>query len=810
MIKKQTRTQATAWGLLLGGTCVILAGPAHSAMVVDKNGNVGYTTMQECEAAVQAGTAKFYQPFTEHPPLRRAGEATVRSMRLGEVVIPENQSRALGFATNSYANGACDLGVGRSNGRDGVSERLIGTYVPFSTEMSVNVYFDQNNEPLRVTMQQCDNNFSRNFPRPIAARTVAAATECFAQVVIPARFETRTEQVVRVAASQRVEVIPATYKTMPEQVLVSPEYSRAIAVPPTFKNVSEVVEVKPASFIEEPVPATYKTESETIEVKPASTRLEVVPATFKTVTEQILVSPERKELVVVPAVYGEREETVVDRPASTRVVTQAETYETVTEQVLLRPEAVRYEPINIPLRKVTDRVLRAEASSRLQSEQSSLKTVAEQVLVREASTRLVEVPAVFETVTERIKVADASKEWKRGSAWLGRALEVRPLRNFIVDNNGTVDGNRVNAEDLRRLNRVDDDIMCLVEIPEQFTTITRQVLKTPATTRQITVPAGYTTVNTQVLDRQASASQVAIPATYQTVTREVIDVERLRTMGYRFDDKGDIVATPTGERVLRAAAVMAGQGTVAATAGAASGSEGYVREIRTPATYQTVSRQVIAQPASVRTVEVPATFKSVKTQVVTTPASTREVVVPAVFKTVTREVVDAPAGTREFAIPAEFRTVERKVVVTPAATRKIPVPAVTQTITRRVIDTPASVRQELVPAVFKTETRQVIDRPAATRVIEVPAQFETLTQQVLVEQAKTETRSVLCDVNTTPAKVREIQRALRAAGFNPGPIDGVIRNQTMQAVNQYQAANNLPVDLYLNLDTVKALGVSPN
>ena len=37
------------------------------------------------------------------------------------------------------------------------------------------------------------------------------------------------------------------------------------------------------------------------------------------------------------------------------------------------------------------------------------------------------------------------------------------------------------------------------------------------------------------------------------------------------------------------------------------------------------------------------------------------------------------------------------------------------------------------------------------------------------------------------------QRALLAAGYDPGPIDGVIREQTMRAVNAYQAAKGLPV-----------------
>jgi murein L,D-transpeptidase YcbB/YkuD len=120
------------------------------------------------------------------------------------------------------------------------------------------------------------------------------------------------------------------------------------------------------------------------------------------------------------------------------------------------------------------------------------------------------------------------------------------------------------------------------------------------------------------------------------------------------------------------------------------------------------------------------------------------------------------------------------------------------------------VREVVIPAVYKTVTRQVIDLPASVREVEVPAKYESISYQVKVGEGKTEQRAVLCETNATPAKIAEIQRALKAAGFNPGPLNGVLRAQTMKAVNQYQQANNLPADGFLNLDTVKALGVSPN
>ncbi len=827
-MKKSLSLKSTAGHLVVGGS-MLLAVSAQAAMVTDKLGNVGYDTAVECDAAVTSGAAKFYQPFTSHPPLKRAGEANVKAMKLSELVAAQEAATRLGYDASAYSKGACDIGVGRSSGRDGVSAQLTGKWVPYGPEMSVNVYFDAQEKMVRATMQKCDNNFSHALPRPLGVTQKMAVSECFASVLYPAKFETRTENVMKVPATKRYEPVAATYKTVSEQVLVTPEIKNQIPVAATYKTVKEEIVVRPASFREEPVPATYKTVSEQIVAKPQSSRYEVIPATYKMVAEQVLVSPERKDLRVIPAVYGERDEVTVDRPATTLVKTIPATYKTETEQVLARAESLRYEPIVLPLRKVSEEVLRTEASTRLETDGSVLKTVSERVLVKEASKRLVEVPAVFETVTERVKVADASREWKRGRVWIGQAVHVRPLRGFVLDAHGRVDGSRVAVAsaaqpgskgmvDTQWVNAnntsLDDDVMCLVDVPERFETITRQILKTPATVRVESIPAEYGTVTRQVLERPAGQRTIDVPATYQTVTSQVIDTDKLRTLGYRFNDSGDIVAMPNGERVLRAAAVadaMSGTAAkLAKSAGAQSGEEGYVREIKIPAEYLTLSRQVVSAPATVRTVEVPGTTKTVKTRVVVTPARTEEVLIPAVYKSVSHQVVATPASQREITIPAVYKTVERKVVDVAATTRKIPVAEVRETSQRRVVDTPASLREVITPAVFKTLNRQVVDTPASLREIDVPAQFETLSYQFKVTDASTERRAVLCETNASPAKIREIQTALRSAGFNPGPNDGVLRADTMGAVNLYQQAKGLPVDGFLNLETVKSLGVSPN
>ncbi|MCX8099542.1 MAG: peptidoglycan-binding protein [Casimicrobiaceae bacterium] len=70
---------------------------------------------------------------------------------------------------------------------------------------------------------------------------------------------------------------------------------------------------------------------------------------------------------------------------------------------------------------------------------------------------------------------------------------------------------------------------------------------------------------------------------------------------------------------------------------------------------------------------------------------------------------------------------------------------------------------------------------------------------------------MLCETNATPAKIREIERAPRDAGFYRGAIDGRITRELMEAVTRFQSERKLPVDdgRVINLETLKALNISP-
>jgi hypothetical protein len=159
------------FGLLLGAG---FSSTALAGKVLDSHGNEGYDTAAECDAAVRAGTAKFYKSFTHEPPLLREGETSVKVMTLGDLPIPQDVVQGQSYENDNYKLGACDIGVGRSRGRDGVAKVLIGKYVPYSPAMPVNVYSNKAGNAVRASMKQCDNWFGYRFPRPVPAPAAAA------------------------------------------------------------------------------------------------------------------------------------------------------------------------------------------------------------------------------------------------------------------------------------------------------------------------------------------------------------------------------------------------------------------------------------------------------------------------------------------------------------------------------------------------------------------------------------------------------------------------------------------------------------
>lgn len=180
----------------------------------------------------------------------------------------------------------------------------------------------------------------------------------------------------------------------------------------------------------------------------------LIPETTEVVAERVVDQPERTEIRVIPA-----------------------TYETVTEQVMVREESTEY------------RVVPA-----------TYETVTEQVVVQPERTETTVIPATFETYTEQVMVRPAYTTWKPGAGLFGRAAA------------GT--GGAVPAG----FEQATGELLCRVEVPAEFETVTRTRIATPERTETTVIPAVFETVTKQVVATPPSVEQFVIPAEYDTVT----------------------------------------------------------------------------------------------------------------------------------------------------------------------------------------------------------------------------------------------------------------------------------------------------
>jgi hypothetical protein len=212
--------------------------------------------------------------------------------------------------------------------------------------------------------------------------------------------------------------------------------------------------------------------------------------------------------VLIPEVSNTASEQVVDQAARTEIRVIPARYEMVDEQVLIR-----------------------EASTEYRVVPATYRTVTETVVIEPERTEEIASPASVETYQERVMVRPAYTTWKPGSGIFGRAGGVGSGAATVPGSNGT---------DVHT-----GELLCRVEVPAEYTTVTRtrtaeaasvQTRTIPARTQQVTrevvataarveerqIPAEYRTIKVRRMVEPARQETITIPATYRTVERRVV------------------------------------------------------------------------------------------------------------------------------------------------------------------------------------------------------------------------------------------------------------------------------------------------
>ncbi|HTM81819.1 peptidoglycan-binding domain-containing protein [Asticcacaulis sp.] len=157
-------------------------------------------------------------------------------------------------------------------------------------------------------------------------------------------------------------------------------------------------------------------------------------------------------------------------------------------------------------------------------------------------------------------------------------------------------------------------------------------------------------------------------------------------------------------------------------------------------------------------------------------------------------------------VPGVYEDRTTRVEVAPASIRRIEIPAETRQVRHTVIDAPERYEEVVIPAVMEKRRVRRVTQEARTETYTVPAAYDDVTRERIVGAAEPVWREVICGKNTSQQKVMEVQRALAARGYNPGPIDGQLGRQTVSAMQKFQADNGLPQG-QPSVEAVQMLGV---
>ena len=157
-------------------------------------------------------------------------------------------------------------------------------------------------------------------------------------------------------------------------------------------------------------------------------------------------------------------------------------------------------------------------------------------------------------------------------------------------------------------------------------------------------------------------------------------------------------------------------------------------------------------------------------------------------------------------VPAEYKMVTRTVMTAAPATHEEIVAAKTKVVRTQVMTAPARTVEIEVPAEYETVKVRKLATQAREQRTSIPAEYQTIEETRLVKEGKLHWQPILCETNASPNLITNVQRALNDAGFNAGPVDGVLGQATSKAIGAYQQANGLSSG-QLTLETLEKLGV---
>lgn len=210
--------------------------------------------------------------------------------------------------------------------------------------------------------------------------------KCYAKVLIPTKFKTVKEEVIKHEGYEKILVIPEQWDWEEKKVIV--------------REATEKLEI---------IPATYKTVEEKVEIIPASFKLVTVKPVFGTVEEKIIDKPERTVWKKGSGLLDKVEGTTGDIMC---LINEPATYKTLKKQVIKTPATVKRIDVPAKYKIVKKQVIDKPAEVKKTTIPAKYETIKVKKLVTKPQEDRIKIPEVRQTITKRVKVSDEKMSWR--------------------------------------------------------------------------------------------------------------------------------------------------------------------------------------------------------------------------------------------------------------------------------------------------------------------------------------------------------------------------------------------------------------
>ncbi|CAA6826676.1 MAG: Reverse transcriptase [uncultured Sulfurovum sp.] len=352
----------------------------------------------------------------------------------------------------------------------------------------------------------------------------AKAGECYAKVVVPAKYKTVEDRVLVQEASNKISITPAKYEWVDEKVEISPASKKLLTIPATFKKVTEMVEVRPSSQswkvslkrnaapVSKEILVAAKLKGVDLDntVPKTCYKEYFVPETYKTVSQEVILQKESQKTKIIPATYEMVEKTIILTPASKKTLTVPATYDYTEEKILIEKEKTVWKKGANPAQKLDGATGEIMCLVKVPAK---YKTIRKKVVKTAATTKVIEVPAVSKTIKVKKLINPAKTETINIPAVNSK------VQTSVLDTKATFSWIQVGNTVDKGLQHTGHRI-CLVETPAKSQKITKIVLDTAASIKEVAIEPRYKTMKVKKLIQEAQEVKTPIEAVYKIVNKK--------------------------------------------------------------------------------------------------------------------------------------------------------------------------------------------------------------------------------------------------------------------------------------------------